>query len=471
VWKWERMASTLLKTLLQARHWQSHRTFLLQYDVAARQAAPELAGRGPSVAQYGRWINAGVKRRPHPGACRVLEAMFPGYTIDQLLGDAGTATMPRQRTIHHGISAAVQSGSPAVSDRLHVRWEEARNDEPPPAALDEELVMATDESARFVRQARGTVDATVIEQLSADVADLARRYLVQPPYLTFGPLSDLRREVFVLLDQRQRPAILPNLYRVAGQLCVLLAHASMDLGNAYAAETHTRTAWLCADLAESNLLKTYVRWVQSNIAFWSGKYGQAADIAQAGQEYATTGTSLLRLSSQAARAYAAAGDAREVEGALATAMTARDSADPTTDGPGGVFQFDRGKAAYYASEVRIALGGEVNVRRAITDAEEALAYFATLPSDRRCAEFVAAAEIDRVNGHVALGDLDAAEEHLSGVFAVPAENRTVPIARRMGVIGQMLGERRFAGVQQATSLRERITFFGVYTAVRELPTG
>jgi hypothetical protein len=465
------MASTLLKALLQARHWQSHSTFLVQYDVAARHAAPELVGRGPSVAQYGRWINAGVKRRPHPGACRVLEAMFPGYTIDQLLGEPDTATLPVQRTLHQGTLAARQSGSPVAPDRLHVPWEGVRNDEPPPAALDEELVMATDESARFVRQARGTVDVTVIEQLSADVADLARRYLIQPPYLTFGPLSDLRREVFILLDQRQRPTILPDLYRVAGQLCVLLAHASLDLGNAYAAETHTRTAWLCADLAESNQLKTYVRWVQSNIAFWCGNYGEAADIAQAGQQYATTGTSLLRLSSQAARAYAAAGDAREVEVALAAATTARDSADVSGDGPGGVFQFDRGKAAYYASEVRIALGGEANLRRAITDAEEALTYFASLPSDRRCAEFVAAAQIDRVSGHVALGDLDAAEEHLSSVFTLPAENRTVPIARRMGVIGQTLGEPRFAGVQQATSLRERIDFFGVYTAVRELPAG
>ena len=179
----------------------------------------------------------------------------------------------------------------------------------------------------------------------------------------------------------------------------------------------------------------------------------------------------MRLSSQAARAYAAAGDAREVEGALTTATTARDSADPSADGPGGVFQFDRGKAAYYASEVRIALGGEANVRRAIADAEEAITYFASLPSNRRCAEFVAAAEIDRVSGHVALGDLDAGEEHLSGVFSLPTEYRTVPIARRMGVIGQALGEPRFAGVRQATSLRERIAFFGVYTAVRELPTG
>src|SRR4030095_15444330 len=112
------------------------------------------------------------------------------------------------------------------------------------------------------------VDQDVLDQLNADVRHLAIDFLTRPLYMIFRPLSSLRSEVFELLDERQRPAVLPGLYRVAGQLCALLAHASADLGQAYAAETHTRTAWLCADLADDDSLRAYVRWVQSNVAFW-----------------------------------------------------------------------------------------------------------------------------------------------------------------------------------------------------------
>ncbi|MCO6005248.1 hypothetical protein NE236_09645 [Actinoallomurus purpureus] len=73
-----------LKALLRERHWQTHRTFTLEYDKAARKVDPSLVGRGPSRAQLHRWTSGEVKGLPYPDHCRVLEKMFPGWTAEQL---------------------------------------------------------------------------------------------------------------------------------------------------------------------------------------------------------------------------------------------------------------------------------------------------------------------------------------------------------------------------------------------------
>jgi hypothetical protein len=337
--------------------------------------------------------------------------------------------------------------------------------------------MTTEESARFVRGARGAVDDDVLDQLTADVRRLAADYISRPPIAVYRPLAELRHEVFELLDQRQRPAVLAPLYGIAGRLCALLAHASGDLGHRYASETHTRTAWLCADLAEDDGLRSFVRWVQSNAAYWAGDHRRAAQVAQAGQRHATTGSSLLRLASQEARAWAAAGDAREVERALATAAAAaerqaagagsgdgRDDADEA-----GVFRFDPGKAAYYASEVRLSLGGEPNARLAVRDAEESLRLFADGPDEQRAPEFVAAAQLDLTGAHLALGALDGAAEQLRAVLRLPVESRTTPIIGRVASVGETLTSARFARSPVTAELVDELAVFRAYPAQHELP--
>lgn len=428
------MSSTLLKALLRERHWQKYGTFCKQYDHIAADVDPALVGTWPSRSQFARWL-AGQVSRPHPDHCRILIAIFPGLTVDQLFTRAENALMDRDLFLEPVVAQAVPRFEVSAPNTSSTGARRDVSCTPVEDTLGEEIAMSTDESARFVRRAHGTVDDDVIDQLKSDVKNVAANYLIQPPYLTFIPLSRLRREVFELLDQRQRPAMLSDLYLIAGQLCALLAHASLDLGQAYAAETHTRTAWLCADLAGDSQLKTYTRWVQSNIAYWNGNYKDAARIAYEGQQYATRGTGLLRLASQEARAHAAAADHRAVERSLAIAIAARETAVIGHDGPGGVFSFEPGKAAYYASEVRIALGGKENLKRAISEAQLAMELFHAQPKGERCAEFVAAAQIDGAVGHIALRDLDAATEQLNTVLDLPTENRTLPIAQRMQAVG------------------------------------
>ncbi|HEX6402612.1 MAG TPA: hypothetical protein VF003_05545 [Pseudonocardiaceae bacterium] len=75
---------TLLKALLRARHWQKHATFVREWDKVARTIDPRLAGTWPRHAQFYRWLRGDLRELPYPDACRVLEKMFPAYTVRDL---------------------------------------------------------------------------------------------------------------------------------------------------------------------------------------------------------------------------------------------------------------------------------------------------------------------------------------------------------------------------------------------------
>ncbi|MEU4694325.1 hypothetical protein [Actinoplanes sp. NPDC023714] len=95
----ESMSSTpiLLKSLLHKRHWQTYRTFCGEYDKAASKVDPQLKGKWPSRAQLHRWLSGNMRGLPYSDHCRVLEAMFPGYTAHQLFapGEAGEGILPK----------------------------------------------------------------------------------------------------------------------------------------------------------------------------------------------------------------------------------------------------------------------------------------------------------------------------------------------------------------------------------------
>src|SRR6266568_4187116 len=146
--------STLLKALLRERHWQKYATFCRQYDRTARKVEPTLVGTWPSRGQYARWLAGDLKGLPRPDHCRVLVALFPGVIA--------AATAPA--TASEGTD--VPSGG---RDGDGVRAGHA-------GTLSEEIIMSTEDAARFVRRAHGAVNQEVIDQLSADVRRLAADY-------------------------------------------------------------------------------------------------------------------------------------------------------------------------------------------------------------------------------------------------------------------------------------------------------
>lgn len=87
---------TLLKVLLKQRHLQGHTAFRREYDRVAKKIEPDLIGGGPSKAQFYRWLSGELATLPYADHCRILEAMFPGWTATELFEphDGGVDFVP-----------------------------------------------------------------------------------------------------------------------------------------------------------------------------------------------------------------------------------------------------------------------------------------------------------------------------------------------------------------------------------------
>lgn len=142
---------------------------------------------------------------------------------------------------------------------------------PPPSAVEPQgaalVEAAADESAAWAMWAESSnVGDLACEQLLANTRSLARAYLAaDPPLRVFAAARGLRDKVFALLEGHQHPRQTRELYVLAGYLCGLLAWISSDLGETYQADTHGRTAWLCAELADHDGLRA---WTLSTRRRW-----------------------------------------------------------------------------------------------------------------------------------------------------------------------------------------------------------
>ena len=325
----------------------------------------------------------------------------------------------------------------------------------------EEVIMAADESAQFRRWSATTnVDDDVLEQMAADVAEIAQRYLINPPATVFSSLLGARDDVFTLIAGQQQPRHTTDLYKVAGQMCALLALATFDLGYPHAVNTHARTALHCVDVSGYTPLRVFIHWIQSGTAYWDGRYDEAAQFMESALPDATSGTALLRLASQQARINAARRQPGDVTRALALAATA--PTGPTPDEP-GVFGFDTGTAAYYASEAHCALGGTDHLDAAVDLARTALDEFTAEPQPR--APYIAAARFDLALAHLARGDLNAVSEHLTPVLrATQAEYRSVPVIGRARSLNALLAQRPDLASSTLAALRDELTEFCTHPA-------
>ncbi|MGW4365428.1 DUF5919 domain-containing protein [Nocardia takedensis] len=92
--------STVLKALLQQRHTQTVSAFNREYDRIATQIEPEIVGCGPKKAQFYRWLSGDVTSIPYPHHCRILKAMFPEWTVEELFSphSGGAQSLDRSAT-------------------------------------------------------------------------------------------------------------------------------------------------------------------------------------------------------------------------------------------------------------------------------------------------------------------------------------------------------------------------------------
>ncbi|MCT6780108.1 XRE family transcriptional regulator [Streptomyces sp. CS7] len=322
--------------------------------------------------------------------------------------------------------------------------------EAPASAVNTEL------SSRLARHAAETnVNTLVLKQFDADVDRLARDFVSRPLPLLIPEIRTAQGGVFQLLEGRQHPSQTRHLYVVAGWLSGLAAHVSLDLGDRSDAATHVRTAVQCAEISEHSPLRAWARSFQSLAAYWAGDYRRAGDLAQAGQSEGRgpgTGTIKARLLSLEARARAAGGDNHSALRVLALAHEARGDAEP--DELPGVFSFPEAKQWAYAGTTLLAVGGDKQIRRAISASNRAVELYQAGPEGDRSLGDLQAAHLDLATTYLASGDVEGAGAKLSEVFG--AEGYTASITIRLRNLAALLGSEPYRGAQSAVDLRAHI---------------
>ncbi|MGH3914228.1 MAG: hypothetical protein ACRDTC_12600, partial [Pseudonocardiaceae bacterium] len=324
----------------------------------------------------------------------------------------------------------------------------------------EEVRMTAEESAQFRRWSATTnVDDTDLEQMTADVADLARGEQIDPPALTYARLVGARDDVFRLIAGQQHPRHTTALYKIASQISAMLAMVTFDLGHPHAANTHARTALHCVEMSGYTPIRVFIRFVQSNIAYWAGRYDEAAELINTALPDATSGTTLLRIT-RGAVINAARDRPDEVTRTLALAETA--PTERTPDEP-GVLGCDPAWAAKNAADAHYALGGAEHLDAAVDWARTALDLYSAEAQPRPT--YIAGARFILAHAYLGKGDLAAVGEHLAPILhATGAEYRTVPIIGRARSLHTLLTQRTDFTSPTLTTLREDLAGFITHPA-------
>lgn len=105
-----------LKTLLQARHLQSHTDFKAEYEQHTKEMDSKLAGEPPTKAQYYNWLAGKLNGLPRGHHCRVLERMFPGWTAERLFTHTDPSEVLAADEADHEVSRP--SNNPALEEFL-----------------------------------------------------------------------------------------------------------------------------------------------------------------------------------------------------------------------------------------------------------------------------------------------------------------------------------------------------------------
>lgn len=330
----------------------------------------------------------------------------------------------------------------------------------PPASqpsVAELTAAAARESLAFASWADSSnVSASALDHLSSELCRIAINYVHAPMLPLFRDLTALRGYAFELLQNgRQYPTQARMLFFLAGTSCVLLAHASQNLGDSASAMAQVRAALTCAEQADHNGLRAWTHGTAALIAEWTHQHRRAVEFAQRGQSFAVTADSRVRLAGLEARAAARAGDRRLALDALDRAARAREGCAPDDELVefGGLLTFPVVKQHYYAGSTYALLG---EAERAQENALLAIGMYETGPVEQRSYGDEALARVDLTTARLALEDLDGAREALRPVLVLPPERRIEQLAVGVGRVRSALALPRYARASIAREIAQDV---------------
>ncbi len=339
------------------------------------------------------------------------------------------------------------------SSSLEQAWGQAPN------VVKEIVEMAAQKARKFaVLAGQASVSDEIIDQIHADVGGLALAYPRQPLPAILGELVDIQDAVFTILEGRTPPNQARQVYFLAGVTSGLLAEASHDLADAPSAAAQARTAFVCAEQADHNGLRAWVRGLQALVAYWAGRPQESVRYAQSGGAFADLAgsTTTVWLPISEARSWAMLGNSQN---ALAALEKAERSWDRVTgdelDEMGGICTFGRTRQMYYAADALTWLPTEVGA--AETYAAQAVEAYRDTDSAEWAFGDQAGSHADLAVARVMRGELDGAVEALSPVLELPTDQRNNGIIASAQRVRETLLRSRL--VNDSRQLQDRIETF------------
>ncbi|WP_084734905.1 hypothetical protein [Actinophytocola xinjiangensis] len=382
---------TRLEQILRQRH-LTLEDFRRRYERAA--------GTDLSERQAYRWVAGDLQSLPYPHAQAALERLF-GEPAAHLFGAP------------YGTGAVVPARRYGDRGSARTDWQ------------GQVVAMSADRARDFLTRAEASnVGAETIDQLADDIRRLAVASREQTLIQLLGDLVDTQDRAFNLLEGRQKPDQARDLYLLAGVATGFMAKVSHDVGAAHDAMTQARTAYVCADNAGHDGLRTWVRGLQSGIAYWSGRRDDALRYAEQGAETAarSRGSASIRLSSGQARALAALGRIADARVEIDRAAELRERFQPDDlDNLGGGYWFPRSRQLYFAADALTWAADEApHTERLATEALDALT---TAPAHDRGFGDEPGARCALALARVQQGNVDGAAEALAPVLELKPAQR------------------------------------------------
>jgi transcriptional regulator with XRE-family HTH domain len=300
---------------------------------------------------------------------------------------------------------------------------------------------------------------SVMEDVSYELGRIASCYVHRPAGPLFNDLLRLRDITFGMLRRGVPPRQARDMCVLAGTNLILLAHATENLGDPVSAMAQARAAWACADQADHDGLRGWVRGTAALIAEWTGRPAYAAQLAREGQEYAQPAESMVRLAAIEARAQARAGNMPGAMEALDRARRARGTEVGSRDGLleyGGLLTFPPVKQRYYEGSILVLAGQHAAGE---TAALEAIGLYGSGPPHERSYGDEAIARVDVISARVAQRDLDGACAAARPVLALPPEQRIEQLADTLSQVTSQLALPPFAASSTARDLAGEIREF------------
>jgi tetratricopeptide (TPR) repeat protein len=317
------------------------------------------------------------------------------------------------------------------------------------------MAMIAEESLDFGEWAdtSNTGDAT-LERYAAQVRQLASDYQHVAPYPLLMQTRWLRDRVFGKLKGHQSPGQTRELYLIAAQVCGLLAWMSGDMSFYRNADAHAWTAWVCAEHADHDGARTWIRATQSKLAYWDGRFVESAQLAEDGLRYHCPDSGQVMAALFRARALARLGRDHEAQGALDQARTSMERAED--DDIGGLWSVIPPRYHSLASNIQMWRHDPAQV---LGETAQALEQFEMADPRERNYGAETHTRIDQALAHLSLLDLDGADAVLRPVLALSAENCYEPVTQHLGQARQSLAQPHFRNTVRAQQLQEEIEVY------------